>query len=342
MISPLALDKWLRQAHGPRVQVKAVSYITMKYAVYEVYSDMIGNSMPSLTEILHDCHTFSTPDVSVNTLRRWWMMYEDWGEMPYKVLERKKRLMVQYKHARKNELLGDDDILILKEIVDENPNLYLDELAFLFGIKTDKFVHYSTIRRCFVEKLGYSMKVLQTVAKQQCEADEIRFLQALEIMLQSCPDRLVTIDETHKDRNAARRRRGWGKKGNMDGGVLNEWFQSCVQYTLLAAADVNGFIPAACHTVVRDEISDKGAAGTVDGEYFIYWIKNYLCPMLGNYERGEARLVVLMDNASTHMGDEVEAAIAATGAILIYGAPFSPHLNPIEYYFACYKSYLKK
>ena len=63
---------------------------------------------------------------------------------------------------------------------------------------------------------------------------------------------------------------------------------------------------------------------------------------LGNFGRGKARSVVFMDNASTHMGDKVEAAIEATGAILIYGAQFSPHLNPIKYYFACYKSYLKK
>ena len=48
-----------------------------------------------------------------------------------------------------------------------------------------------------------------------------------------------------------------------------------------------------------------------------------------------------MDNASTHMADEVESAIAAAGAILIYGAPYSPHLNPIELYFAQYKAYLK-
>ena len=119
--------------------------------------------------------------------------------------------------------------------------------------------------------------------------NEIRYLQALEILLQSSPERLVTIDETHKDRNAARRRRGWGKKGNTDGAVMTEWFESCVRYTLIAAADINGFIPVACHTVIRDEISDEGAAGTVDGEYFLYWITNYLCPTLGSYELGEAR-----------------------------------------------------
>ena len=52
--------------------------------------------------------------------------------------------------------------------------------------------------------------------------------------------------------------------------------------------------------------------------------------------------MVLMDNAFTHMSDEVERVIQETGAVLIYGAPFSPHLNPIEYYFAIYKSYLKQ
>ena len=123
---------------------------------------------------------------------------------------------------------------------------------------------------------------------------------------------------------------------------MKAWFDNVARYTLIAAADINGFIPSACHTVRRDEISDEGAAGTVDGEYFLYWVKEYLCPVLGSYELGEARSVVLMDNASTHMSDDIEAAIAATGAILIYGAPFSPHLNPIEYYFSQYKSYLKR
>ena len=62
--------------------------------------------------------------------------------------------------------------MIIKEIVDENPNLYLDKIAFLFGTRTQRFLHYSRIRKCIVCKLEYSMKVLQTVANQQCENDE--------------------------------------------------------------------------------------------------------------------------------------------------------------------------
>ena len=124
--------------------------------------------------------------------------------------------------------------------------------------------------------------------------------------------------------------------------MIQEWFESVTRYTLIAAADINGFIPAACHTVLRDEVSEEGAAGTVDGEYFKYWVKDYLCPMLGSYELGEPRSVVLMDNASTHMSDEIEDLITATGAVLIYSPPYSPHLNPIELYFGMYKKYLKR
>lgn len=90
---------------------------------------------------------------------------------------------------------------------------------------------------------------------------------------------------------------------------------------MIAAADVNGFLSSACHTVIRDEISEEGAAGTVDGEYILHWIKEYLCPMLGNYMLGEARSVVLLDNASTRMSDEITHAIEATGAVVIYSAP---------------------
>ena len=58
----------------------------------------------------------------------------------------------------------------------------------------------------------------------------------------------------------------------MDGAVMNKWFDSCIHYTLIAAADTNGFISVACHVVIRDDISDEGVAGTMDGEQFLYWM----------------------------------------------------------------------
>jgi hypothetical protein len=65
-------------------------------------------------------------------------------------------------------------------------------------------------------------------------------------------------------------------------------------------------------------------------------------PLLGNYGRLEARSVVVLDNASIHHNDRVAEAIEATGARVLYTAPYSPELNPIEWMFAQYKSSLKK
>ena len=99
---------------------------------------------------------------------------------------------------------------------------------------------------------------------------------------------------------------------------------------MIAAADINGFVPFCCHLVDRSVLSEEGAAGTVDAGYFLWWVKNYLCPKLGNYRKGEDRSVVFMDNASTHMTAEVEITLAATGAKMIYGAPYSPHLIQLK------------
>ena len=72
------------------------------------------------------------------------------------------------------------------------------------------------------------------------------------------------------------------------------------------------------------------------------WVEYNLCPILGDYSKGQARSVVLMDNALTHMSQKVINMIEAKGAQILFAAPFSPDLNPIEHYFSVYKRYLKK
>jgi len=76
--------------------------------------------------------------------------------------------------------------------------------------------------------------------------------------------------------------------------------------------------------------------GTMTGLVFIYFLKNFLCPLLaeGDY--------VVMDNASVHKVDEVQELIQKTGAKLIYLPPYSPDLNPIELAWNKIKQYLRK
>ena len=93
---------------------------------------------------------------------------------------------------------------------------------------------------------------------------------------------------------------------------------------------------------LRDKISEEGAAGTVDGDTFLGWVKNYLVPVLGRHSEKEKNSIVIMDNASTHMSWDVVEAIENTGAYLLYTAPYSPDLSPIEYCFNIYKAKLKR
>ena len=106
--------------------------------------------------------------------------------------------------------------------------------------------------------------------------------------------------------------------------------------------DIDGFIPSTLEIVRRDEISDEGAAGTVDSTHFESWVENYLVPKLGRFDHGEKRSIVVMDNASTHMRSKVKELINGAGAYLLYTAPYSPDLNPIELGFGVYKKSLKR
>ena len=80
----------------------------------------------------------------------------------------------------------------------------------------------------------------------------------------------------------------------------------------------------------------------MDGRGFQDWVRDHLVPVLGSYANSEPNSVVIMDNASTHMSREVVELVEATGAYLLYSAPYSPDLSPIEYLFSVYKSNLKR
>ncbi len=76
--------------------------------------------------------------------------------------------------------------------------------------------------------------------------------------------------------------------------------------------------------------------GPMTGEMFKAYVEQFLAPTL---KRGD---IVLMDNASVHKADGIEQAIAARGATLFYIPAYSPDFNPIEQFFAKFKSVLRK
>jgi hypothetical protein len=81
-----------------------------------------------------------------------------------------------------------------------------------------------------------------------------------------------------------RRRKGWGKKGKPV--EISSLFSDTKSYTLLAAMGVDGFIVPACQ--LTDEIQDA--------DKVVEWFRVFLLPYLGDFRRGDALSVVLMDN----------------------------------------------
>src|SRR3546814_16613239 len=69
---------------------------------------------------------------------------------------------------------------------------------------------------------------------------------------------------------------------------------------------------------------------------FTQYVRQYLAPQL---KPGD---IVILDNLSSHKGDEAAALIAERGATLLFLPPYSPDLNPIAMAFAKLKHLLRK
>jgi transposase len=76
--------------------------------------------------------------------------------------------------------------------------------------------------------------------------------------------------------------------------------------------------------------------GPVTAKVFLKFVRERLVPWL------RAGDVVFMDNLRAHKTAAVRAAIERVGAVVIYLAPYSPDMNPIELWWADVKRGLRK
>jgi len=83
---------------------------------------------------------------------------------------------------------------------------------------------------------------------------------------------------------------------------------------------------------IRTGLSVRGA---IDGETMLFFVEELLVPTL---KRGD---MVFMDNNPIHKLDEIEDAIEAVGAWVLFHPTYSPDLNPIENCWAKVKSRLR-
>jgi transposase len=134
-------------------------------------------------------------------------------------------------------------------------------------------------------------------------------------------EKLVFIDETWTSTNMTRRY-GRAPRG-----------QRCIGSAPHGHWKTTTFVAGLRH---RQLTAPLVADGPMDGEMFLAYLRQFLCPTL---RPGD---IVILDNLASHKVAGVKQAIAAVGAKLLYLPPYSPDLNPIEKLFAKLKALLRK
>ena len=290
------------------------------------------------------------PRANLGNLKEWVKHYVLHGESKTDTAERLRILKAKYpEEYRDIGRQGDwsaHDTHTLKSIVEENPDAYLDEIQKEMVFAGRKCYSLSYIwKQLTGNAIKYSLKRAIEIAAERDEEERARYLESREIGL-ARPEMAVFIDETFKGKNDGRRKRRWGRKGKKASYRRPLTFTGSHdrRYSMLAAADVNGFVFEACEIVYAKTSSTDNdpTRGTIDAERFELWVEEFLCPTLGNYALQEPRSLVILDNASTHHTARVRELIRATGAEILYTAPYSPDLNPIEEMFAKYKMMLRR
>ena len=212
----------------------------------------------------------------------------------------------------------------------QNPVLYLDEIQDRLSGWGLPRVSIATIQR-YLKQMGLSHRVLLRVARQQCDFERGQYRARIE---RYDPSDLVFVDETAKDRTSRGRQRGYAMRGS-DARILEYFLETPLVYTLIAAADQNGFIPEACLQIDREVTTNTS-------EIFEMYLANYLLPIMNPWLSGRGRSVLVLDNARVHNPTNIQTMCEAAGVHVVWTARYSPDLNPIEYFFRSYKSCLKR
>ena len=221
-------------------------------------------------------------------------------------------------------LLGDFEQLRLFQLILRHPGIYLHELQHklqeAFGVR----VHVSTICRT-LKFMGCTRQVIRHVALQQSEAMRAKFMAEVSIY---DPSMIVWIDESGCDRRNSIRKYGYSVRGIRP-----------VDHRLLVRGTRYSAIPVMSVYGIHDVFL---AEGTINGDRFEFFIRNYLLPNLMPFNGLNPFSVVIMDNASIHHVQSNVSLIESIGAKVIFLPPYSPDLNPLEPVFGKVKTVLKE
>jgi transposase len=131
---------------------------------------------------------------------------------------------------------------------------------------------------------------------------------------------LVYVDESGIEMTVCKDR-GWGKKSEK---LVAQKSGKHYERTNIIAGLVN-----------NKSIAPMVFNGSCNTDLFNSWVEHFLIKELKSGQ------VVIMDNASFHKSQKTKELIESIGCRVIFLPPYSPHLNPIEKFWANMKRWVK-
>ena len=189
-----------RRQHGKRCQEVCIDLID------QYRTDYPTASLECILQSISTRH-----HVSTRHLRRWYYHYLEWGEYQYQTRAKIQHFRRKYRSLYRSRTVTDEIVAALREIINNNPEYYLDEIAVELVKKVGVYLPLSTIYKTITKRLKYSLQVCYEAAKQRNEMERRRYKAALQVVVKD-PRQVLVIDEAHKDKRASRRRRAWGRR----------------------------------------------------------------------------------------------------------------------------------
>ena len=294
---------WSDVSVGPGM--RPVLSLEGRRRVFRWYFDH-GLSIGDIKRKLDGCRADGSPIegepfISRRTLQRLVKQFKETGDFAFS------------KRKRRIDALSDDVIQAIKDVVDEEPSRYLDEMKERLYQKHKIRTSMATICRCIhapaPHGLGYSRLVLQRSAIEKNHAERVAFRQ---LIIGFDPKQFIFFDEVHKGRNESSRRRCYANRGSKY--IIHQRFDPST-FSMTVALNFEGFVADTCFTTRE----------TMNADSHYLWVDVFLARHLNPYDaRKLPNSIVVFDNVAFHWDQRCLDRMRETGALLFPLPAYSP------------------
>mmetsp|Transcript_10564 Transcript_10564/g.10208 ORF Transcript_10564/g.10208 Transcript_10564/m.10208 type:complete len:164 (+) Transcript_10564:87-578(+) len=155
------------------IQKEVIASICCSLGNANVYRCYQGSRRrTSLIVALREVRDGIVPKVSISTIRRWWNYFIRYGDTP--AIARRNRYRQYLGHYVQRSTSGDWSstyTTILTQIVDDQPDLYLDEIQKEFMTRTGRWFSQSWLWKKLCSECRYSLQVSTDRANQRDEEE---------------------------------------------------------------------------------------------------------------------------------------------------------------------------